>query len=306
MAKSIDSISKKKKKGDSLPEQPVQEKAEVSEQKVENSADKQVEAVTPTESTDSVEPTTQPSESAATTEAESAESPAATESTESTETKPATEDVPPTTEVAPVAATPDAIPTPTGVPQATTSTPASDDDSFEKLFPEPSVIVDGPPTWVWWVLLVLGAAVLGFLAFDVTRQRIDTWLQISSPSPSPSADASATASPTATESPTPTPTPTPTATAEVTTKDKITLRVLNGTTIAGAAGTAANTLTKAGFTIRTTGNAKNQTYTSTYIYHQVGKKAEAELVAAALASYKPLVQESTLADPDMILVVVAK
>jgi hypothetical protein len=84
------------------------------------------------------------------------------------------------------------------------------------------------------------------------------------------------------------------------------MRVLNGTKESGAAGTARTTLTKAGFTVRTIGNAKNQDYTDTYVYYQSGRKAEADQVAAALSSYKPVLQESSLASPDMVLIVIGK
>jgi len=64
------------------------------------------------------------------------------------------------------------------------------------------------------------------------------------------------------------------------------------------------TLEKDGFTVRTIGNANNQKYTTTTIYYQSGKQAQAQAVADALAPLTTTLQESSLANPDMVLVVV--
>lgn len=141
---------------------------------------------------------------------------------------------------------------------------------------------------------------------------IDTWLASDSPTPSPTASVSpstdASPTPTATPEASASPTATPTATPSTGTvdKSKVTLRVLNGTTQAGAAAATKTTLEKAGFTVKSIGNAKSQTYTKTYVYYQSGKKAEADAVFAALADSKAVLEESTLANPDMVLVVFGK
>ena len=199
----------------------------------------------------------------------------------------------------------DAVPQPTGIPTPTnTDQTKSTSDTFENLFPEPSIVMSGPPGWLWWILLVIGAAGLGFLAFDMTRGKIDTWLSIS-PSPSSSVSATASPSPSSSESTaTPTPTPTPTPSPSGVNKAAITMRVLNGTSQSGAAATVKSTLEKAGFTVRTTGNAKTTNYTATMIYYQTGHLADAQAVASGLAPTKTTLTESTLANPDMILVVV--
>ena len=83
------------------------------------------------------------------------------------------------------------------------------------------------------------------------------------------------------------------------------MRVLNGTTVSGAAATAKTTLEQAGFTVRTTGNANHQTYTSTVIYYETGDLAQAQSVQQALSGYSPTLEESSsLASPDQVLVVV--
>jgi|GEM_PF-6215351 len=212
---------------------------------------------------------------------------------------------------------------PEKVPAKTEDTPVKEDvkegdtaepakaDSFDSLFPEPSVIMSGPPGWVWWILLIIGAAGLGFLAFSLTRSQIDNWLSIN-PSPSatvvastsPSATASTSPSSTPATSPTPTATPTATPTSTGVVKSSITMRILNGTTTGGAAGSMKTQLEKDGFTIRTIGNANNQNYTTTTIYYQSGKQADAQLVADALAPLPTTLEESSLANPDMVLIVV--
>jgi hypothetical protein len=191
-------------------------------------------------------------------------------------------------------------------PESTPSAPVKA-ESFD-LFPEPSVVVSGPPTWLWWLLLVVGASALGFLAFDLTRGRIDGWLASDTPTSSPTASPTASTSPEASTSPTAAASPTPTASTTSSTfdKSKVTLRVLNGTTQAGAAASTKTKLEAAGFTVKSIGNAKNQNYTKSYVYYQAGKKAEAEAVFAALTDSSALLEESTLASPDMVLVVFGK
>src|SRR5207253_1963854 len=126
----------------------------------------------------------------------------------------------------------------------------------------------------------------GFLAFTLTRHRIDTWLNVD-PSPSPTVSATPTGSPTAEASPaasaaataTPTASATP-GTATTPAASSVKLRVLNGTEVTGAAGKAKTLLEAAGFTVRAIGNAKTQDYPATKIYYQAGKSAEADLVKA--------------------------
>ena len=185
-------------------------------------------------------------------------------------------------------------------------------DSFESLFPEPSVAIASPPTWIWWVLLVVSSIGLGIVGYRLVNYKVDSFIALSPTPTSQVKSSSALASATPTTSPISTPTPTTTATPTATPtttpntidKSTITMRVLNGTAVNGAATTVKGVLEKAGFSVRTTGNAKTQTYTSTIIYYQTGKLDEAKLVQAALSQYSPTLQESTsVASPDIILVV---
>ena len=189
---------------------------------------------------------------------------------------------------------------------AVPGTPAKE-DTFEALFPEPSVAIAGPPSWIWWTLLLVASVVLGVLGYGLARNHLNGWLAVApkaTPTPTVSVSATPTATPTATASATPTPTPTPTPAALA--KKDITLRVLNGTTTTGAAGAAKTILEKDGFTVRTTGNAKTQDYLTTVIYYQTGHEAEAKLVQTGLPTYSTTLTESTLSNPDMVLVVIGK
>jgi outer membrane biosynthesis protein TonB len=208
------------------------------------------------------------------------------------------EDLKPLAEVKTPAETPEAE---AAAPEETTPPVDGKAESFDSLFPEPSVVMSGPPGWIWWLLLILGAAGLGFLAFDMYRGKIDDWLSVNS-TPTPTAVASVI--PTETPTTAATVTPTPTTTATSIDKSTVTLRVLNGTATTGAASTMKTTLEKEGFTVRTIGNAKTQNYSVTTIYYQEGREAEAKLVQTALGSTKTDLQQSTLANPDMVLVVV--
>ena len=210
----------------------------------------------------------------------------------------------------PVTATPTKTTEPT--PSVETAAPGSNDGSkseYDQLFPEPSLAVAGPPAWIWWLLLLIASVVVGIVGFKLTGGKVTSWLQssatpkaspLAAATPTPSATATPTPTATATATPVATPTPTPSA------KASISLRVLNGTTIAGAASKAKATLENDGFTVRTTGNATHQTYTSTVIYYQTGQLTAAQQVAASLSAYSPALEESTLANPDNVLVVVAK
>lgn len=191
------------------------------------------------------------------------------------------------------------------------------EDSYDSLFPEPSITLNPPPSWIWWFLALVGSVALGYMGFVLLRSNVDQWLTIAPPRASVSQNpanpsvtlnptvpsAPTTTSPSTTSAATPTPTATPTATSSVD-KKAVTLRVLNGTSQAGAAATVKKVLEQQGFTVRTIGNAKQQTYTQTVIYYQEGRRAEAEAVQKSLGDYTPVLEQSALASPDMVLVVI--
>ena len=226
--------------------------------------------------------------------------------------KPATIPVPPGSETTPtpVVSTPMTNPgEPTPTPQNEQPTTA---DTFETLFPEPSVAISGPPRWFWWTLLAIGVISLAMVGYSLFKNKNSNWLGAAS-SPSPTTTATSTPTPTETPKTTPTATPSPSASAtatptpssSATVNSKITIRVLNGTTVAGAAAKARDYLTTAGLSVRTIGNATHQDYSSTVIYYQTGYISEAQSVQAALKThYSITLQESSLADPDMVLVVI--
>jgi hypothetical protein len=65
-------------------------------------------------------------------------------------------------------------------------------------------------------------------------------------------------------------------------------------------------LEQAGFTVSTIGNANNQTYQTTVVYYQTGYLAQAQMVEAALSKYSVSLQESSIASPDQVLVVMGQ
>lgn len=179
------------------------------------------------------------------------------------------------------------------------------DDKFETLFPEPSIVVSGPPSWIWWVLLVIASIVLGYLFFDLTKGRIDNLLHLDT-TPSPTISASVTPS---SSSESPSPSVSPEASPSTTPSPSvatISLRVLNGTTVNGAAAAVKTTLEKGGLTVRTIGNAKTRDTAITTIYYQAGRDAEAAQVKSILGNDAAILEQSDLANPDMVLVLVGK
>lgn len=191
-----------------------------------------------------------------------------------------------------------------------TSIPEEPDEQYETLFPEPTVSLNKPPLWLLYSLGIILLMLLGIFGYNLSNKKLDSWLSPQTPTPiiseqpTPAATPTFEPTPTPVETATPTPTPTSTPTPKTISKSEITLRVLNGTTKRGAASTARSILTKNGFTVREIGNANHQTYNSTVIYYQPGHQAEAELVQKNLSEYSTSLQESSLANPDMILVVI--
>lgn len=189
-------------------------------------------------------------------------------------------------------------------------TPTADSktaDTYDSLFPEPAVSITSPPNWLIWLLCTIILVGGSYAAYVILSPKLDNYLSLNTSTPRPSESATTAvlaAIPTA--SPTPTPTPTPSATPASTpaVPVTVTLRVLNGTTKSGAAATGASALEKAGFTVRTTGNATSRSYGKTTIYYQAGRQKEAEAVQRALSGYTTVLEQSALASPDMVLVVI--
>lgn len=191
---------------------------------------------------------------------------------------------------------------------------AEEAEKYETLFPEPTISLNSPPRWLFISLLIVLVLSLILFAYKVSNTQLNSWLSVSSPiptsvsSPSPTIPTivppseSASPSPVATASSSPQPTPQPTPTSF--NKSAISIRILNGTKRSGAAALAESTLKKQGFTIRDVGNARQQTYPTTIIYYQNGRLAEASAVKDSLPTYSSTLQESSLANPDMVLVVI--
>lgn len=117
----------------------------------------------------------------------------------------------------------------------------------------PTPIIPAPKTGIspFWIIIpgifLLGALLGGIVYY----QRNISGIKISVTTPTPTPIESGQA-----------PTPTATPTADVT---KYEIKILNGSGISGEAGKAKSLLGKAGFTVSSTGNASNYSYTKSVI-----------------------------------------
>jgi len=82
-----------------------------------------------------------------------------------------------------------------------------------------------------------------------------------------------------------------------------TIRILNGGGKSGAAAALRTELSKSSLTVASIGNAQ-QTYTTTTIYYQTGKRAEAESAAKILGEPAAALEENAIAKPADILIVI--
>lgn len=181
----------------------------------------------------------------------------------------------------------------------------SKEDSYESLFPEPSISISKPPVWFWWLLFILLAATFGVTAYSLANSNLDRWLNLGSPSPTPSPSLQPT--PSSTPSPTSTPTATPSPSPSPLNIATISIRVLNGSGQVGAAAGVRTTLTQAGFTVRSIGNAKTQDYSGDTIFYQTGHLADAQAVQQSLKKASTsLVENNDLVAPDQVVVVVGQ
>lgn len=76
-------------------------------------------------------------------------------------------------------------------------------------------------------------------------------------------------------------------------KSAISISVLNGSGVKNSATTVANTLKAAGFSVKSTGNAKSFNYAKTYIYYKTDDATAANMVKEALSSRVTEVSKNT-------------
>lgn len=122
------------------------------------------------------------------------------------------------------------------------------------------------------ILIILGLLIFG--GISLFRSQQDKSETSATPTPTLEPTPSDTPTPVPSISPTPTkkPTPTPTSTAAVPSKG-LTLKVLNGTDIAGRAATARDFLQGLGYTVSSIGNTETQDYDKTVITITSGKSS---------------------------------
>jgi len=191
-------------------------------------------------------------------------------------------------------------------------------ESYTTFFPEPTVVIKSPPSWIWWAVLLIISLLVGIAGYQLVRSRTSELLSeeatpsIKTITPSPSVSTSTpntSTTPVASSAPTSSQTPvavTSPSGSQSVTPATVTLRILNGTSTNGLASTLKAEIEKSGFKVRELGNTKTQDYPTTIIYYQKGKLAEAQAVKDAITSYTATLEESTLANPDMVLVVIGK
>ena len=146
------------------------------------------------------------------------------------------------------------------------------------------------------LLLLIGAAIYLYIKSSQSSTESGTAEQTvrqqlkDTPSPSPSTEGSKETDQTAAEPP-------PAA-------RPVSVKVLNGSGVAGAASNLAAVLTGAGITVTGTGNAKSFNYQRTTIFYRTEHKTEAEGVAAATKK-DPVLEEnnsSVTANPPIVVV----
>lgn len=128
-----------------------------------------------------------------------------------------------------------------------------------------------------FILLIALAIFLGNRFLTASQKQTPKPAPTSAPAtPTPTVAATPSATLTPKTSPTPTGKLTPTPTGKAATSTSLTIEVLNGSGVKGAAGDAAALLQKAGYTVSSTGNADTFDYTKTTIKI---KKSKASLGA---------------------------
>jgi hypothetical protein len=132
------------------------------------------------------------------------------------------------------------------------------------LGPEISVHAKSSLPLMWWIILVVGTAlVISFGLFAIVKGK-------------PPISFGFKPTPTPTQSPTPTPSPEPV------TRANLKIQVLNGGGVVGAGSKMKSFLEGLGYVVADIGNAKDYTYTSTEIHVKAGKEAYMDLLTSDL------------------------
>jgi cytoskeletal protein RodZ len=156
--------------------------------------------------------------------------------------------------------------------------------------------------WVLWIVFFVLLAILAYQNQDAIKELIKfnkkveeiavvnpVKTETTTPTTEDTTPAETTEATTPAETTTPTTTTTPATTTPSTTtatldKAAVKLEVLNGNGIRYSASSVVTTLTKAGFKVSRTANAKKFSYATTIIYFKTGQEEAAKAVAAALST----------------------
>jgi hypothetical protein len=137
------------------------------------------------------------------------------------------------------------------------------------------------PVFIWAIIVIVACTVVGVSLFLLTGNRGVLPSIISLPTPTPTT--------------TPVVTPTPATSGLL--RDAVTVQVLNGGGVAGAASTMKTLLEEKGYTVSNTGNAESYTYDTTEILVKPSQSAYLQLLKEDLqASYTLGTVSATLSD----------
>lgn len=152
-----------------------------------------------------------------------------------------------------------------------------------------------------FILLIALAIFLGNRFLSTSQKQTPKTVPTVAPSATPTPTSSATPSATPKVSPSPTGKLTPTPTGKAATSSSLTIEVLNGSGVKGAAGDASDLLQKAGYTVSSTGNADSFDYTKTTIKIKKSKASlGTQLKKALSASYTVDPTLQTLAESSSV------
>lgn len=167
----------------------------------------------------------------------------------------------------------------------------------------------GKQKWVTAILTIILLGLLGVLVWQayifynnsIAPKASSTETTSTTPAVTKKTTATTTTTTTTSESPA-----TTTASTTALTKDKVTVKVLNGNGVTGSASKASTAVKTAGFTVSSTANAKAYTYETTTVYYktEAGKTVADQLVSALTGYTVASKLDATVATTETELVLV--
>jgi hypothetical protein len=143
----------------------------------------------------------------------------------------------------------------------------------------------GKAIWIFLIVILIIAGIVGGLYFLGKNKKADNKAIAPTHAPSPTLEPSPTSSASATLTATPSGklTPTPSGTSSKLDRSKLSVAVLNGSGVPGAANKTATTLRGLGYTVGATANADKFTYTGITVLVKKAKKDYGDLLKKDLS-----------------------